>query len=129
MDPRKMAVVLGAVRVAIGTGLAAAPGLATRGWIGPHAENGGARLMARAAGGRDIGIGAGILASLPRRARGRRQRQATRIWLDAAAFADGVDLLATVAARRSLPPSSLVLASSLAGTSALAHLWLREQLG
>jgi hypothetical protein len=129
VDSRKAATFLAANRVAIGAALAAMPGLTTRGWIGAHAENPGARLMARAAGGRDVGIGAGILLALAWPARRRKRRAALRPWLEAAAFADLVDMLATVAARRSLSPAGLALGTGIAGASAAAHLWLREELG
>jgi hypothetical protein len=127
MNPRQAATALAVARLAIGAGLAAAPGLATRGWIGPHAENAGARLMARAAGGRDVGLAAGILATLSE-GRRRRHRRATKHWLEAAALADAVDLVATLAARRSLPPASLAVGTSMAGASALAHLWLTREM-
>jgi len=122
MDAATVAKALAANRMLIGAALALAPGPATRAWIGPHAEDDGAQLMARAAGARDLGLGAGTLASLSRR--GERRR-----WLEAAVLADGVDLLATLAARRALPPSAVAVGTSLAGGSALAHLWLRRALG
>ena len=128
MDRSKAASLLAGTRVAIGAALAAAPGLTTRGWIDAHAENPGAKLMARAAGGRDIGIGAGILWALTRSDRPKRRRTALRPWLEAAAFADSVDMLATLAARRALSPRSLGLGIGIAGASAAAHLWLREEL-
>ncbi len=128
VDAKKLATGLAATRLAIGAGLAGAPRTATRGWIGPHSENEGARLMARAVGGRDIGLAAGILASLPGRRRWGRSGAAQR-WVEAAAFADAIDFLATVAARRSLPPTALAVGTSMAGASAAAHLWLSRQLG
>jgi hypothetical protein len=129
MDTRKAATLLAANRVAIGAALAAMPGLTTRGWIGAHAENPGAKLMARAAGGRDVGLGGGILYALARPASRRRRRAALRPWLEAAALADLVDMLATVAARRALSPTGLALGVGVAGASAAAHVWLREELG
>jgi hypothetical protein len=128
VDSKQAATVLAASRVAIGAALASMPGPTTRGWIDAHAENPGAKLMARAAGGRDVGIGAGILYGLGRSG-GRRRRAALRPWLEAAAFADLVDMLATVAARRSLSPRGVAVGVGIAGASAAAHLWLREELG
>lgn len=129
MDSRKAATTLAASRVAIGAALAAVPELTTRGWIGAHADNPGAKLMARAAGGRDVAIGGGILYALARPARRRNRRAALRPWLEGAALADLVDMLATVAARRSLSPTGLAVGVGVAGASAAAHLWLREELG
>lgn len=122
MDGKRIARFLAVNRIAIGAALTAVPALATRGWIGPHAGNEGAQLMARAIGGRDVGLGAGLLATLENR------RQRVR-WLEAAALADAVDFVATVAARRSLPPVPLAIGTSMAGASALAHLWLSRELG
>jgi hypothetical protein len=122
VDPKTVAKGLAVNRLLIGAGMTAVPGLATRMWIGAHADNDGARLMARAAGARDAGLALGTLASLGhKRQRGR--------WLEAAALADGVDLLATLAARRSLPPKAVAVGTALAGASAGMHLWLRRRLG
>jgi hypothetical protein len=129
VDSRKAATILAGSRVAVGAALAAMPGVTTRGWIGAHAENPGARLMARAAGGRDVGLGAGILYALARPGRRRGRRAALRPWLEAAALADTVDMLATLAARRALSPAGLALGVGIAGASAAAHVWLREELG
>jgi hypothetical protein len=46
-------------RLLIGAGLAAAPRVAAQGWIGPHSEDEGAKLMARAVGARDVGLALG----------------------------------------------------------------------
>ena len=56
---------------------------------------------------------------------------ANRIAIGAAlaALADLVDMLATLAARRALSPPGLALGVGVAGASAAAHLWLREELG
>jgi hypothetical protein len=59
MEAKTVATVLAANRLLIGAGMATAPGTATRMWIGPHADNDGARLMARAAGARDVGLALG----------------------------------------------------------------------
>jgi hypothetical protein len=129
VDSRKAATTLAATRIAVGAALAAMPELTTRGWIGAHAENPGAKLMARAAGGRDVAIGGGILYALARPGRRRNRRGALRPWLEGAALADLVDMLATLAARRALSPTGLAVGVGVAGASAAAHLWLREELG
>jgi hypothetical protein len=129
VDSRKAATTLAVSRVAIGAALAAAPELTTRGWIGTHAENPGAKLMARAAGGRDVALGGGILYALARSGSRRNRGAVLRPWLEGAALADLVDMTATVAARRSLSPTGLALGVGVAGISAAAHLWLREELG
>lgn len=129
MDSRKAATTLAASRIAIGAALAAVPGLTTRGWIGDHAGNPGAKLMARAAGGRDVALGAGILYALAGPGRRRDRRAGLRPWLEGAALSDLVDMLATLAARRALSPTGLAAGVGVAGASAAAHLWLREELG
>lgn len=122
MDAKTTAKALAATRLLIGAGLVLAPAAATRMWIGPHAGNEGSQVMARAMGARDAGLGLGTLASLG-------QKDERRRWLEAAVLADGVDLVATLAARRSLPAAAVTGAASVAGASAAAHLWLRHRLG
>jgi hypothetical protein len=109
-------------RLLIGAGLAAAPRLAAQSWIGPHSEDEGAKLMARAVGARDVGLALGTLSALPRK----RQR---RRWLEAAAIADGIDLLATLAAWRSLPGRALAFGLFMTVGSTLTDLWLIRELG
>src|SRR5947209_19001274 len=96
MDAKLTAIGLAGGRLLIGSGFVAVPGVAARGWIGAHSHDPGAKLMTRAAGGRDVAIALGTLATL----RHTRQR---RRWPEAGALAAGTALVATPAAGRALP--------------------------
>jgi hypothetical protein len=93
----KLARQLAVGRIAIGGALAFAPALAARGWIGDASGTPGAQALARGFGARDVAIGAGALAAL-------RAGRPTRDWMLAGAVSDFADLVATLAARDSLPP-------------------------
>jgi hypothetical protein len=118
---RELARVLSAGRLAIGVGLLVAPRLSLGMWIGRDAAAGSVSAPARALGIREValgtmalhvvdepGVGAGLLRTL--------------------AVCDGVDLLATLAARRSLPPAGVLLIAALAGAGAAGQLWVAAQL-
>ena len=122
MDAMTVARSLARNRAIIGAGLTLAPRLTARSWIGAQSDVEGAQLMARATGARDIGLALGTLTALPRR----RQR---RRWLEASALADGVDFVATLAARRSLQPGALAFGLGMSGASTLVGLWLLRELG
>jgi len=121
VSPRDLARVLAAGRVAIGVGLLVAPRLSLGMWIGRDAAGGAVGAAARALGIREVvlgtmavhvvdepGVGAGLLRTL--------------------AACDGVDLLATLAARRSLPPAGRRLVVAMAGVGAAGQLWVAAQL-
>lgn len=122
MDPRTAARVLAAGRAALGIGLIVAPTRFTRAWIGPEASaDPAARVLARGLGIRDLLIGAIALHTVDHPQVGAR-------WMRMAAAADAVDLLATVAARRSLPTAGVVGVGALAGGAAAAGAVLAGQL-
>ncbi len=91
---RDQARLLAIARIALGTTVMLAPGAARR-WIGPDAESPGARLLTRIVGGRDVALGLGALLSL-------NKGTTARGWLEAGAFADAVDTVATLLALRSI---------------------------
>ena len=103
---------MSAARVAIGSALVARPGPATEMWIGRRQLSPAARLFARALGVRDVGIGAGALASL-------RAGGGLRPWLVAGIAADSVDLAATLAERDKLPDTAVPLVVATAGAGIL----------
>ncbi|HKH22735.1 MAG TPA: hypothetical protein VKA88_03865 [Solirubrobacterales bacterium] len=98
-------------RIAFGLGYIAAPERTGKGWVGKAAEKGGATVLTRALGARDLVLGAGALWAMQRRA------ESARPWFAAHAVADATDLAATVAARDSLPRSGFRFALALAGIS------------
>jgi hypothetical protein len=105
--------------MAFGAALIVAPRLAGPTWIGADAEHGGAKLLARAVGARDLVLGLGIAVALDRGA-------PVRGWLEGAALADGVDLAATLLAGDSIPAGkrravALVAATAMVTCAALAR--------
>ncbi|MGD0084791.1 MAG: hypothetical protein ABSD78_16595 [Acidimicrobiales bacterium] len=94
---RQVAIGLAATRIAIGVAAWVTPKLVVRPWVGDVvAEDAGGHVLSRALGGRDVALGAGSLIAL-------RHGGPTRGWIEASALADAGDLLATVAAFKSLP--------------------------
>jgi uncharacterized protein (DUF1501 family) len=95
MDTRSLALGLAANRVLFGTAFLVAPERAARSWIGRAAASAGGGVMVRAAGARDLALGAGALAAL-------RGSADARPWLAAHLVSDAADAAATWAARREL---------------------------
>jgi hypothetical protein len=100
-------------RVAFGVAMMLRPDLPGRLWIGPHAADDRAKVLARGVGARDLALGAGALLA---------ERAADRDWARRAfaahALADGVDLLAILAAGRRLPPGARLAGGAVAAGSA-----------
>jgi hypothetical protein len=103
---------LAANRVAFGAAYLLAPGRTGCSWIGKLAEREPTRVFTRALGARDLALGVGALRALLRR-----EPAEARNWMAAHAVADGTDLAATMAARKSLPPQGLRFASAMAAAS------------
>jgi hypothetical protein len=88
---------LAVLRVAFGVAAWILPKLVVRPWVGDVvAEDTGGRVLSRALGGRDIALGVGTLLAM-------RHGGPSRGWIEASALADSGDLVATVAAFKSLP--------------------------
>jgi hypothetical protein len=105
--------------MAIGAALVVAPRLAGPMWIGDDANSRAVKLLARALGARDVALGLGTAVALDR-------GKPVRGWLEGAALADAVDLVATFAAGDSIPRGArrtvmLIAAASLATCAALAR--------
>jgi len=98
-------------RIAFGLGYIAAPERTGSGWVGNAAKKGGATVLTRALGARDLVLGAGALWAM------RKRPESARPWFAAHAVADATDLAATVAARDSLPRSGFRFALVMAGVS------------
>ena len=112
MDVLAAARVLALGRVGFGAAMLVAPGLAGRPWIGDAADTPGGSIAVRALGVRDLilgGIAAHVVDRGPVAARA----------AQANAIADLVDFTATLAARRSLPPTAAGVIA-LAGGAAIA---------
>jgi hypothetical protein len=97
---RQLAYLVAWGRVGLGVTAAVAPNLVARPWIGEAADSNGARLLARAMGGRDLALGLGTLRGLAQ------SDQTGRPWVALSGLADGIDALVTLMAFRSLPRRS-----------------------
>ena len=120
MAPRDVARVLAAGRIAIGAGLLAAPRLSLGMWIGRDAGRTSAPV-GRALGIREVVLGAMALHTLDR-------PQVARRWLRTLAACDGVDLVATLAAGRALPPYGRALIVAMASAGTAGQLWAAGRL-
>ena len=121
MDPKALARTLGYGRLGFGVAMLAAPRLSTRGWIGAEADGVGTQTVTRAFGAREVLLGflAAHVASRP--GVGKRT-------VAALAACDLVDLVATVAARRSLPATGVAAVGLVAGSGAVAGLLAAQGL-
>lgn len=122
MTPRLLAQLVAGGRVVIGITLLAAPQVVARHWVG-EAEGGrlGTRVMAMGLGGRDLVIGAGVLAAL------NAGSDAAKPWLVASAAADLFDLGATLRSAGELPTGAVAGTVAVAGGAAAAGGWLLTQ--
>jgi hypothetical protein len=100
-------------RARIGTGAALVlfPGPTGRLWIGEDATRRAVKVFTRALGVRDVAIGLGVAIALDRGA-------PVRGWIEAGAFSDAVDLVATLLAGGSIPDDTRNAAVVVAAGSA-----------
>jgi hypothetical protein len=127
MNIRMLARMLAINRLGFGVGFIALPSRTSKGWVGAAAEEPGARVLTRALGARDLALGIGGLAAL-----NGGDAEKAREWMAAQALADGVDLAATLAARRSLPVRNALFGVTMAGAStaiAVAGVLRSQELG
>ena len=115
MRPSSLAIAFGAGRALVGVALVAAPAPIARSWVG--AGGAPASVLARALGGRDFVIGAGLAVAAARGGDVRR-------WLAGGVLADTIDGIATVAAGEDIPRNGRLATAALAGGSALFGAWL-----
>ena len=121
MDARTIARGIALGRIAIGAAIVAAPARFTRGWVGDIAMQPGAQAISVALGARDVAVGAGSLLALERGAD-------ARAWFAASVVCDAADGIATFSRRDHLPPAGAIGVTALAGSAALAGLWLLKDL-
>ena len=113
MELRTLATGLAVNRILFGVNFVAAPAQAGRSWIGgPAARRPATGVFGRARGARDLALGLGALYAL----RAGDDDEARR-WMAAHAISDGVDLVATLAARDELPAGPAAFAVLMAGGS------------
>jgi len=133
---RRGATAVAAARVAIGVLALARPGVPSRPWVGVGAGPGdgtaglAARVLGRALGGRDLGLGLGALVTLAQA-----DAESSSTWVAAVALCDALDVATTLAAWRELPRVTrwFVLSSaagaSLAGAAAAVALRATKAAG
>ncbi len=110
-------------RMAFGSALLVAPGLASRAWIGGDAARPAVRVLARSLGARDIVLGLGTFLALDDR-----NSLALARWVQLGALVDAVDAAATLLAARHLKLRSVVGVLALAVPAAVAGLRMSARL-
>jgi hypothetical protein len=121
LPPRDAARVYGAGRVAIGAALVVAPRLLGRVWLGAPAATPAGAVALRALGVRDVVLGGIAVHTLD-------HPDVAPRWQRTCAAVDAFDLVATVAARRSLPPVGSALVMGIAAAGAATGAWLGRAL-
>jgi hypothetical protein len=114
MNPRAMLTQLSIGRMVFGGSLLVAPQLIGGVWLGRDGKRDTVKVLSRAFGARDAAMGAGTLAAMSGGS------AALRPWLIGGLVSDGVDLLATLAARDILPRRATPLLCALAGGAIVA---------
>jgi hypothetical protein len=99
---------LAALRIGLGVSAVVSPRIAATPWVGWSSTHPAGEVLGRAAGARDIALGAGALLAA------RQGPQAERTWVGLAAFCDVVDAATTFATWRRLPSPGRLLVSSAA---------------
>jgi hypothetical protein len=117
MDPRTLARLHGAARIAVGAAYVAAPGPAARAWIGADGDRASVGVLARGFGARDGAIGLGVLRAVA-------AGYGARPWVRAGVLADAADLVATLRGRDSLPGLRVAGVAVIAAGSVAVGLWL-----
>jgi hypothetical protein len=122
MSPRRGAWLLAAGRAVLGASVLVAPEAVMSRWLGPeNVRSGAARALGRGLAARDIGLALASVQTLDDPVIGPRV-------LVACAFADGVDALATLIERDSLPPVGAAGTVAVAGGAAVAGLYFARRL-
>jgi hypothetical protein len=120
MSPRDYARAINVGRIVLGLSLLLAPRRSAGAWIGADAARAGTAAVARAQGIRDVVVGVIALQTVDDPLYGPRCQRL-------AGLCDAVDLGATVAARRSLPRTG-VLVGMLAAVGLAGQLWVAARL-
>ena len=122
MSPRRAAWLLAAGRAVLGLTVLGAPEKVMSHWLGEdNARNSGVKDLGRGLAARDIAIGLAVIHTLDDPVVGPRIQVA-------AAFADGVDAVATILERDSLPRMGVFGTVAIAGGSAVMGLYLAHRL-
>jgi hypothetical protein len=117
MEPRDVARVYAAGRVAIGAVALLAPRAVGRAWLGAAGATPAGGVAMRALGVRDLVLGGIALHTVD-------HPEVAPRWQRTCAAVDAVDFAATAAARRSLPPVGSALVMAMAAGGAATGAWL-----
>ncbi|MBV9092429.1 MAG: hypothetical protein JO132_00920 [Streptosporangiaceae bacterium] len=109
---RRGAAAVAAGRVALGLAALAFPSVPSRPWVGSAADDLAARVFARALGARDLALGLGALAAF-------RREESPSTWVAAGALSDALDVAASLASWRELPPVTRWFVAGSAGSAAV----------
>lgn len=107
--------------MAVGVAFLLAPGLAGKLWVGSGASQPETKILGRAFGARDLGLGLGVVIALDR-------GTPVRGWLEACAMSDAADGVASLLGLGTIPPALRPGALAIAGGSAAVASWLSRQL-
>jgi hypothetical protein len=119
---RQAAAAWAALRIALGVAALRKPRMASRAWVGPDAARGLTPVvLGRAAGGRDVALGAGAVACALTGA-------PLRAWVLAGGGADAVDAVATWLGGPGLPRWRRALVTAVSAASALTAVFLATQV-
>jgi hypothetical protein len=105
VEARLIARAVAVGRIGFGAGLVIAPQRFTNLWLGYDSGRAGTQVVSRGLGARDVALGVGLLAADERQ---------LGAWVTGAVMADAADLVATIAAGRSLPVAGRALVGALA---------------
>lgn len=105
-----------ALRVALGMVALVSPGLAARPWVGPSAGEPAGVVLGRAAGARDLALGAGVLLAA------RQGPRAERTWVAAGAFCDALDAATTAAHWKHLAAGRVLVVGAAVTATAVGAL-------
>jgi hypothetical protein len=121
VSPRQGARALAIGRAVFGAALLIVPERVAKGWLGEYAERPAVHALVRSIGVRDVVLGMIALHTLDHPEVGPR-------WQATCAVVDTVDLLATGAARKDLPPAGVCGTASVAGVAAAAGFYFSRAL-
>jgi hypothetical protein len=122
VNPRRAVRLIAVGRAALGAAVLLAPEPVMSRWLGEeNASHGAVKDLGRGLAARDLGLAVATLQTLDDPVIGPRVQAAC-------AVADGVDAIATVLARRSLPLKGVIGTVAIAGGSAAVGFYLAHRL-
>jgi hypothetical protein len=122
VDTRRAVRLIAVGRAALGTAVLLAPERVMSRWLGAeNSRRGAVKALGRGLAARDVGLAVATLQTLDDPVIGPRVQAAC-------AAADGVDALATLIERRSLPRTGVIGTAAIAGGAAVAGFYLSHRI-